>query len=231
MEALLYHGTTESRASSIRQNGFAPAPVSDQLKHLAAQHQVNYETLIALMTQAGRFATSQGRDQCVWFTGQHERASSYAQRAPEFVWEGLVCIYRLRHSLGDDWNQSDPLHWWVLRHRLDDSPVVITASIPEGQLPCRAEDAKYQIDLALTPPMPPSIVTSVERVPWRLDSSLIRFIAGFGVEQNHQFADEVEAGKWGEPVGRDPLLGSYWDWDDFRTRLSDARIEELWEVD
>ena len=64
-------------------------------------------------------------------TADPDQAGGWANRAPEVTWEALCSVYRLRHpDLGDDWNQSDEGHFWVLAQQMPDPPVIIAATAP-----------------------------------------------------------------------------------------------------
>ena len=166
MNATLYHGTTESRALEIQRAGFRSVSILDELKNLADEYDVDTDLLLSNLQKDQRFVVAPNRGDTAFFSGLFDYAASYASRGPEVLWEGLVYIYRIRHpEIGVDWNQSDELHWWVLRERLGDPPVVVEVTIPEAQLPCTIEEAERSIDMPIATPIPPSAFVSSVPVP------------------------------------------------------------------
>jgi hypothetical protein len=221
---VLYHGTTLSRARKICVEGFVAVSPSEEIFRLSNAYGVDSEVVVASMEEWGRFSVLPGRESVFYSTVGFDHAASYAQRAPEVRWETLCSIYRLRHpELGDFWNDSDELHWWVFLQLMDDPPAVVTLSLPEvKKLGGGPMDSSFEL------PLPASLVLDVDEIPRTLDESLTRFVAGYGASEGDvtKFSNEVEAGKWGTVhTGR---RGEFlWCWDELKKLLSRERLEEL----
>jgi hypothetical protein len=231
MAVTLYHGTTASRADQIVRGGFVSKRMADEIGAVALEYDISFDELNNFLAQQDRFATSANREDRVWFAGSLILAASWAQRSPEVRWEALTCVYRLRHpELGDYWNQSDALHWWLLRERLEDPPVVVTVAVDDDLTDFPASLISKLPDIHLPAPQPSTIVKGVEHVPWRLDGSSIRYLAGFEPDDHEDFASEVDRGLWPQPAGQH-LGKPWWDWDEFRQHLSEARLNSLWALE
>lgn len=246
IELPVFHGTRQSCAVAIFEQGFRPTPVREQIAAVAATFEVPIQHLFNHLEANDRFAhLDQRATGTISLTADPIQAGSWANRAPEASWEALWSVYRLRHpDLGDDWNQSDEGHFWVLAQQISDPPVFITASAPLGQLlawPDEKTAADVLLNLARTGQTDffPKLFTGrpewradpshlklagFQEVPTRLDPSLARFISG---EDAAMFAEQVDAGQWGEPGGHDRFGAPWFSFDEIWHRLTPARQTEL----
>lgn len=128
-------------------------------------------------------------------------------------------IERLHPELGWDWNNSQEGHLWVLAHRLDDLPAVVSATAPLRALRNRrgsgtavdlfarvadATDPAKALETALwllrdSPEwlVDPADITAHGSTPVsaRVDDDLLYFISGETVDV---FREQLRSGHWGE---------------------------------
>jgi hypothetical protein len=224
---VLYHGTTLSRARQIELEGFTAQPPGSEIVRLAEIHDVDPGELRDFMEKGNRFSVLPERTDDCYFTKSFKNAASYAQRAPEITWEALISIYQMKvPSVGENWNQSNELHWWVFLQRIDDPPSVLTVEPPAGKL-----FTGSPIDLSCEPPLAASAVLEVTEVPVILDFPLVFYMAGYGDSPKDQtkFIDEVESGGWG--VVRTGERGeAYWQWNDLKEVMPQERLKKLMQV-
>lgn len=219
--ANVFHGTRVSMAERIVADGFAPLPVTEQIETVAAEHDVTVEALTADLREYGRFAVVDERPDTAFVTGNPLKAGSWADRAPEAVWEALWAVYRIRHpEVGPNWNMSDEGHLWVLAQRLADPPAMLLAAAPLGALRHRggggtaadlfrnaieaggSEDALKRARwlFVMSPEwlVDPADITprGFTPVPARVDHDLMLFMSG---ESKETFIEQLCAGHWGEP--------------------------------
>ena len=197
MADTVFHGTTLSRANSIRTDGFEIPAIETELRQLADQHEVDFCALKNLLkVEAFGLGCVPERENSVYFSASKEIAESYASRGPEYLYFGLSFIHRLQHPGFDEefpkWWHSDDLMWRLFRSRLSDSPVVLTVSFPEGSFPklfrnsLPPEEADSMaaigiygpVDIAIPLPVTDATVTLVEEVPVRISPDLARYVAG-----------------------------------------------------
>lgn len=238
----LFHGTTASRAAVIQEHGFVAPDIEAELKQLAREHAVDFETLWQLLKDGPSFLSVRevrgDLSNTVHFSEQRSVAENYAQYAPEYLYEGRVIIYRLKHpEVPEIWGHCDELLWSLFRPRIDDPPVVLTVSFPadaisEKVLRARPDQEMYgQVDVPVSPSLvnDTATVVSAEKFPLRLQSHLARFCAGFpwpaeGAQDT--FKKAINDGAFG-PATPDGLSDLWFDWSDFRTRLPAERLDEL----
>jgi hypothetical protein len=245
LELPVFHGTRRSSALAIFEHGFLPISVAEQIAAVAATHDLAVDTLRSHLEANHRFAHLDQRPGTVSLTADPDQARSWANRAPEGTWEALWSVYRLRHpELGDEWNQSDEGHFWVLAQQISDPPVFVSATAPLGRLQAwphertaadmllklqAAGDAKQFPELFMGRPEwradPGDLsLVGIREVPIRLDPSLARFVSD---EDPESFAEQVDAGRWGELGGHDRSGKPWFAFDEIWRRLTPARQLEL----
>lgn len=246
IELPVFHGTRRSCAVAIFEHGFRPTPVGEQIALVAAVHDVPIEKLRSHLEANYRFAHLDKRPTgTVSLTADPVQVGSWANRAPEATWEALWSVYRLRHpDLGDNWNQSDEGHFWVLAQQISDPPVYVAATAPLGKLrdwPHEGTAADLLMDLVRASQSDDFLkhfvrapewradprhlkLAGFQEVPTRLDPSLARFVSGEGAAT---FAEQVEAGHWGEPGGHDQLGVPWFSFHEIWRRLTPARRAQL----
>ena len=249
----VFHGTRLSRLENIEKSGFLGVDLTAEVEVTANQHNFSSQQVMHLLDQTQRFVVRDPRSNSVSFSVDFDLAAGHASRGPEVVWETLVSIYRLQHpELGDQWNQSDALHWWVANNSgLDDRPVVIALDMPLNELieaqvegGHSLESLEWSFEMNANPRtlVPTEVklrtplhqpIASKKSVPLKLDMSLGRYLAGFGLDEGQAFAAEVEAGKWGNVLSdsRSSLEGVYFDWYEFREHLPTDRLAYLLNAD
>ena len=228
----------------IQEHGFVAPDIEAELKQLARENAVDFETLWQRLKDGPSFLSVREErgdlSNTVHFSEQRSVAENYAQIAPEYLYEGREIIYRLKHpelpAAGFD---PDELLWSLFRLRIDDPPAVLTVSFPADAIPLRArpdetrpgQEMFREVDV----PVPLSLVNntatvvSAEKFPLRLQSHLARFCAGFpwpaeGAQDT--FKKAINDGAFG-PATPDDSSDLWFNWSDFRTRLPAERLDEL----
>ena len=82
-------------------------------------------------------------------------------------------------------------------------------------------------EVSIACPLPAEVVASVEQVPWRLDGSLVRFVAGYSPEDMAEFIEQVANDHYGPRMKEHGSDESWWSWNTVRRVLSQARMNEL----
>jgi len=238
-----------SAAASIRKRGFRPTPVAELISDVAEQYGIPHAHLRDHLATNGRFTDLDHRVGSTSFTSERGRAGSWAQRAPEARWEALWSVYRLRHpELGDDWNQSDEGHFWVMAQDIHDPPAVVEVRAALNDLrsvrkPQTAADlfADFESDgregefvaiFKLMSEWRPHAgshvdIIGIEEVPIRADRSLARFMSG---QAPAVFAAQVDDGLWGQPGDGDPRAGLWFPFSELWRRLPPSHRGELSDI-
>jgi hypothetical protein len=231
---ILFHGTSASRATLIREYGFDYPNFELEIEVISQRYEVEAETLKEQLNKLGRIVTSRNDDRKIYFSSHFLHAASYATRAPEFYWEALWAIHVIRNpQLGNQWNQSDEGHVWVLSQMQFDPPVVLHVEVSDHELGQDAERMnKY---CAIMPPDSQSGGAEVGLYPspnlqivdqttgdYWIDGSLLRHLTGLSPEE---FSRQVDDGTWGEPFSYQ--VAKYWLWQDIKSRLDSERLREL----
>lgn len=245
VEVPVYHGTRVSAAIEIQRDGFRPVAVSDMLQQVTESYGVSVDDLRADLEHNGRFATSKLRTSQACVTGDRDRAARYASRGPEARWEALWAIFRLRHGIGFDWNDSGEGHLWVLSQDIEDGPVVVEAITKLGALRSatggtasesivraieRGEDVAdaLRFDLEKTPEwlVAPDDLTfrAAELAPFRIDHRLMVFMSGTTIPE---FEEQLRTGFWGDAGGWHPLMGEWYPYQQIWERLPAQRRAHL----
>ena len=229
----------------IQEHGFVAPDIEAELKQLAREHAVDFETLwqrlkdgpsfLSVREERGDFSNT------VHFSEQRSVAENYAQYAPEYLLEGRKFTYRLKHPEvpEEEWEYRGELLWSLFRPRIDDPPVVLTVSFPADVIPLRdlagqirpGQEMCREVDV----PVPLSLVNntatvvSADLIPLKLRSDLARFCAEFpppAIGAQDTFKKAIHDGEFG-PAPPDDSGDLWFDWSDFRTRLPAERLDEL----
>jgi hypothetical protein len=231
---ILYHGTSTSRSIRILEHGFEYPDFESEIQEIARRYDVKSEQLTEQLVTLNRFVASRFQDENIYFSSDFMHAASYATRAPEFYWEALWAVYIIWNpELGDDWNQSDAGHAWVLSQMHTDPPVVLHVNVCEDLLGLDAERIREtqeifkdlgdggRVEVGLTASSDLQIIDQTSTDFW-IDPSLLRFMAGISPDEIHA---QVLAGAWGQPFSYQST--KYWLWGDIKARLSHQRLFEL----
>lgn len=218
---MLHHGTTLHAARRIVDVGWQALDVPALIDRLAYAHEVDSAAVRDVLTQWGRFAVvADGRGGNASFTPNAAKvAHSWAQRAPEAVWEALWAVYHLSHPelrrRGEGWASDLTGRTWVwdqMRHE----PLAIVSYVttyselaalgallgagrsklgpPEQVLPAWNNLAEISFDLPFRPD-PSRLVTTP--VPRHLPRDVYACALGLTVEE---FDRRAERGDFGEPA-------------------------------
>ncbi len=231
---ILFHGTTASRASHIRENGFIKPDFDVEIELISQKYDLPASDIHEQLTALGRFISSRRDDQRIYFSSHLMHAKSYATRAPEFYWEAMWAVYVIRNpELGLEWNQSDEGHAWVLSQMQHDPPVVLHVEVVDDELGQDAdrirgtreimppESESGGVEVGLYPSSNLKIVDQTIGDYW-IDSSLLRFLTDLSPGELSQ---QVDDGVWGAPFSYQ--FTNYWYWRDIKLRLTPQRLQEL----
>lgn len=231
---ILFHGTSTSRSIRILEHGFESPDFNSEIQEIAQRYDVTFELVTEQLARMGRFVASRYQDENIYFSSDFMHAASYATRAPEFYWEALWAVYIIWNpGLGDDWNQSDAGHAWVLSQMHTDPRVVLHVDVSEDLLGFDAERIRETqaifkdlgdgggVEVNLPASSDPQIIDQTTTDFW-IDPSLLRFMAGISPDEMHV---QVLAGAWGQPLSYQST--QYWLWCDIKPRLSHQRLVEL----
>ena len=231
---ILYHGTSTSRSIRILEHGFEYPDFESEIQEISRRYDVKSEQLTEQLVTLGRFVASRFQDKNIYFSSDFMHAASYATRAPEFYWEALWAVYIIWNpELGDDWNQSDAGHAWVLSQMHTDSPVVLHVDVSEDLLGLDVERIREtqeifndlgdggRVEVGLPASSDLQIIDQTTTDFW-IDPSLLRFMAGISPDEIHA---QVLAGAWGQPFSYQST--KYWLWCDIKARLSHQRLIDL----
>lgn len=214
----LFHGTTAKAAKLIREQGFRPRDVRATVELIARENDKTVDELWDDLKRMCRFVTMRQPGDRVFLIDDFSTAQSYASRGSEAEWEALWAVYRLNHpSLGAAWNGSQEGHWWVMKHRLNDVPVVLTCEVPVALLePKRGREETVKL--------PAKGIQIVEERPqsWLIDRRLLGFVSGLAAEE---LDSTIAAGVWGPYVTLH--LMPHWSWDNVLPRLGHERRAAL----
>jgi hypothetical protein len=239
----VFHGTRQSLADRILEQGFRPLSVVAQIAAVAERYNLPVETLTAHLAANHRFTLLDDRLGTVSMTADPDRAGDWAVRAPEATWDALRSAYDLLNpELGDGSNQTGKGRFWVLAQQLTDPPVIVVAAAPVTALRSWGFSAgKTAVELLQTLGSDGFLkfflnksewraaadhVTAlkVHETPTRLDRYDITFMADV---DSATFNEQVVQGVWGDPGLDDPDEMPWWSFTEVWSRLTSARRAEL----
>lgn len=231
---ILFHGTSASRAMRIRKYGFEIPNFEAEIELFAQKYDIRSKDLRQQLDALGRFVSFRRDDKKIYFSSHLMHAASYATRAPEFYWEALWAVYIIRNpELGQNWNQSDEGHAWVLSQMQHDRPVILHVEVSDEVVGHDASRIRNFVELmspesssggaevGLTASSELRIVDQTDGDYW-IDGSLLRFLTELSPEEIQQQASE---GLWGQPFVYQGA--THWMWRDIKQRLSQERLQEL----
>jgi len=231
---ILFHGTSTSRATRIREFGFEYPDFESEIEAISRSYEVGFDILKDQLTGLSRIVASRDDDRKIYFSSHFQHAASYATRAPEFYWEALWAVYIIWNpQLGLEWNQSDEGHAWVLSQMQHDPPVVLHVEVPDELLGRDADRIRGTrevmppdsesggAEVGLYPSSNLQIMDQTTGDYW-IDASLLRFLAALSPEEMHS---QVLAGVWGQPFSYQ--FNKHWLWNDIKARLKPERLREL----
>lgn len=230
---LLYHGTSASRAAIIRQEGFRRFDREAEWTAVASTFGYTVEELTPTLEKRGSHSVSRDEDEFIYFTTGFAHAASYASRAPEAAWDALWSVFlHDKPELLPKWNLSDDGHWWVLRHRLDDLPVVLSVEVSEQhfdaetlrrvqffQAEHKESDNGSEVKVSESTPIEVVAQTTLDH---RVDAQLLKFLTGF---TSDELVELSQRGLLSE--GLLYRWERYWNWVEVEELLTDERRRAL----
>ena len=235
----LFHGTTRSAAQRIQEEGWRNIDIRSAVEDVADRYEVERSAIWRDLEKWSRFVTHQGRQGWVSFAATFERASRWAQRAPEAKWEALWAVWRVQHPhAADNWTMNGEGEEWVFREMLPDPPVVMTARVPSSELheggfasstelpldENKLEWLEAIADIRTRCPAPAEWAVNVEQVPRRVYPPLAADMLGLDFQA---FVADAVAGKWGQPEwDPDDPNGKWWPWDSFCRFVTQRQVSD-----
>lgn len=234
----LFHGTTRSRAESIRDEGWTIRPLAEEVDAVATTHQVSTDAIWADLRARRRFVDGATRGQVASFATSLEQGDSWAQRAPEIRSEALHAAWRILHpDLAEDPDAQIDGEIWALRQCLEDPPAIVRAELTDDELVRECSyggltrgsldrdhlellwDGLPEIEVPL--PVTPDRVREVMVLPRRIRGAVAVHLLALTPDD---WIQRAKAGEFGVPH-RDRYGQLTWAWDD----LAEHVVAEQWE--
>lgn len=232
----LFHGTTLSRAHSIKKEGWKPVNLQKEISMVAQGIGIDPAVLHSHLREKRAFVDlDKKRDgNTISFSTSSMHSLSYARRAPEVEWEALWSGFLIANP-DDEWGTHEG-HWWVLYRQLQDRPVVIVAKVllkevlesnDVSQLDFFWFDPQTQLtdpngkEIELRPDNSIQTLTVVPSDRW-VDINLLPYLSGLSREK---IWEQVSDGLWGDSIDyRDERV---FPWEQVYSGLTAARREVL----